>query len=144
MAVQLAFNFIISRQSEINAKYPGGWQRFSAEWVTNPARCRGKADDHLVVFSSMGYDYSDVYEELERSQIAVAHGSAGPGPGVEIEPPVDWLETEPTNEGNICWLKGSEPGRTVWFITRSGIDGRDADGSASIPWWQFWRRRSRP
>lgn len=135
MAIQLLFNFIVARQFEIDAKYPGGWAKFKSDWVTNPERKPGLADEHLVAYSSMGSDDSDVFAELARFQISVAAGSAGAG----SDPAVDWLETGVLNEGSIGWLKGTEPGEVAWFNSRSRYETGMKGHSNHPKWWQFWR-----
>ena len=120
MAIIIEFNVIVSRKTEIDAKYPGGLAQFRADWLVRPPERWGE-DEHLLGFCSMAGYYENVGKRLLACGIDVFETSEGEDPE-HIVSRCGWLgcDVQSWDDGHFvrCWLKGCEPGEVAPFMPR--------------------------
>lgn len=123
MAVAIRFNTVILAKRTIEAKYPGGVDRFRADqWPFVLDYCE---DAGLVAVISMG-GHPGYLEELAAAGLVVD----GPGAARDfvyadqargLEPDCAWLDAERCRGLPVCWLGGTPPGYVVDYPGRSFI-----------------------
>jgi hypothetical protein len=126
MAIIFAFNVMIVRKSEIDARYPGGLAQFRLDWITRPGRWR--EDDYLLVQSLMGSGFRDAAERLKALgvDVLVTNESVPPDENVKRCSWLDWDVYErreirspsgfvQVHEVTRHWLRGTDPGETTDF-----------------------------
>ena len=98
MSIKLRFNVVIVRKLSIESSYPGGLEGLRTEWKPY------SEDEHLIAFSSMGQQSTDLVQKLlacglEQSDIAFGDEQEG------IYAGCDWLEVRREKIGvTTCWL----------------------------------------
>jgi hypothetical protein len=112
MAIATRYNTFVVKKSSIEAKYRGGLARFRHRWMVRPPQpcCE---DDYLIAFSSMGWYFDVVIDDLDAYGFIPDVDYALPSVGGTPEK-VDWLEWEYSGISSaIVWFKGTFAGEVV-------------------------------